>query len=429
MSGKDVAAQVGRQRAHHQPPPHQGSGSAPDLARPTVATYSFTDEEYQEAERNGLALNPKSTGDKADDTLFDEAIGEIYHRQMELRRADQLDACPTSYRGGADRGGPPWLPAHSASWESSPPCSSGPSDRADRDLLDPIIKLLGKLIGHVFATIGRGSATSSASSAPSSSPSSSSRSSVLNILIGRWSASAHYGRALTDECKTAGACVYRIAIGHPLHLIGLRALTEGIEHRLPNAVAYAPGPDKPSKKRQGLFEGYTIVGSLPGGGSGGKLYIAEPDELKRAAFARRGINEVDRVVIKTFSLTDGSSLPQIVRESRALDAAKKLGLVLEHELTDERFYYIMRYVPGDSLTVATQNLHAEGRPAGLDAAASGSPSATPPTCSNPSISTTAAACGTRTSSPTTSSSTARPTSDAGRPTSSTSGSSPPCAAR
>ena len=46
---------------------------------------ALTDEEYQEAERNGLALNPKSTADKADDALFDEAIGEIYHRGMAIR--------------------------------------------------------------------------------------------------------------------------------------------------------------------------------------------------------------------------------------------------------------------------------------------------------------------------------------------------------
>ncbi len=233
------------------------------------------------------------------------------------------------------------------------------------------IRLFGlffRLIGHIFATIGRwigdvfrlvGAVVVALVFIPLI---------LLNIVIGRWSASAHFGRALTDEFRTMGACVYRLVVGHPLRLLGLRGVTEGLEQRLPNAMAQAPGPDKPSKKRQGLFEGYTIVGSLPGGGSGGKLYVAEPDELKRAAYARRGHADIDRVVIKTFSLGDGSSLPQIVRESRALDAAKKLGLVLEHELTDERFYYIMRYVPGDSLSVVTQSLHARSEPKGLDSA-------------------------------------------------------------
>lgn len=227
-----------------------------------------------------------------------------------------------------------------------------------------LMRVLGKLIVHVFTTLGAwigdifrliGAVIVSIVFVPLT---------VLNVAIGRWSASAHYGRAFTSECKTVGACLYRIAVGHPLRLIGLSGLTEGLEKRLPQAMADAPGADRPSK-RQGMFEGYTIVGSLQGGGSGGKLYIAEPDELKKAAFNRQGFHTVDRVVIKTFSLGDGSSLPQIVRESRALDAAKKMGLVLEHELNDERFYYVMRYVPGDSLTVVTQRMHASAEPAGL----------------------------------------------------------------
>lgn len=47
----------------------------------TISTYSFTEEEKQEAVRNGLDSNPT----KADDALFDEAVAEIYRRQSELR--------------------------------------------------------------------------------------------------------------------------------------------------------------------------------------------------------------------------------------------------------------------------------------------------------------------------------------------------------
>ena len=47
----------------------------------TIATYSFTEEEKREADRNGLGANPT----KADDALFDEAVAEIYRRQSELR--------------------------------------------------------------------------------------------------------------------------------------------------------------------------------------------------------------------------------------------------------------------------------------------------------------------------------------------------------
>lgn len=47
-----------------------------------IATYSFTNDELAEAERNGLDLNPN----KADDALFDDAIAEIYHREVEAER-------------------------------------------------------------------------------------------------------------------------------------------------------------------------------------------------------------------------------------------------------------------------------------------------------------------------------------------------------
>jgi len=187
---------------------------------------------------------------------------------------------------------------------------------------------------------------------------------VINILIGRWSAAGHFGRAISAECKATGAALYRIAIGHPARLLCLTALTEGIEHRLPEVVAKAPTSDRPARAK-GQFEGYSIVGSLPGGGSGGKLYIAEPDAIRRAAFERSGQMGVRQVVIKVFSLQDGSSLPQIVRESRALEAAKKLGLVLDHELNNERFFYVTRYVPGDSLSLVTQRLHALSGSQGL----------------------------------------------------------------
>lgn len=60
-----------------------------------IAMYSFTEEERREAARNGLAFDPKQPVDAertaADDALFDEAITEIYQRQMELRRQDQAD--------------------------------------------------------------------------------------------------------------------------------------------------------------------------------------------------------------------------------------------------------------------------------------------------------------------------------------------------
>ncbi|HED53120.1 MAG TPA: hypothetical protein ENJ00_02830, partial [Phycisphaerales bacterium] len=188
---------------------------------------------------------------------------------------------------------------------------------------------------------------------------------VISIVFGRWSATGHYGRAVSTEMRSAGLSLYRIAIGHPLRLIGLGLMMDGVEKRLPEVVAAAPGRDKP-KGRKNQFEGYTIVGSLAGGGSGAKLYIAEPDDLKLAGFERRGIHNARQVVIKAFSLNEGSSLPQIIRESRALDAAKRLGLVLEHDLTNDRFFYVMRYVPGEALSLITQRAHADSGIDGLN---------------------------------------------------------------
>lgn len=46
-----------------------------------IARYSFTQEELEEAERNGLALAPK----KRDESVFDEAVAEVYHRICERR--------------------------------------------------------------------------------------------------------------------------------------------------------------------------------------------------------------------------------------------------------------------------------------------------------------------------------------------------------
>ncbi len=179
---------------------------------------------------------------------------------------------------------------------------------------------------------------------------------VGNVVIGRWSRSSYFANCMQKEIKTFGGCIYRVAFGHPLRLVGLHSMLEGIEQRVPAAMAEAPGPDKPSR-RTGTFDGYEIVGSLPGGGSGGRLYVATPNIEKRGQIIKSQGDCPDRVVIKSFAVADGSSLPQIVRESRSLECAKSLGLILDHELTDERFFYIMPYVPGENLSAITRDLH------------------------------------------------------------------------
>lgn len=228
----------------------------------------------------------------------------------------------------------------------------------------PLLKLAGKFVRHIFRFIGGevsdlarlvGAIVLAVVYVPII---------LVNIIIGRWSAAGHYGRSLTHEGQTMGLCLYRIVVGHPLRLVGLGGVVEGVEQRLPAAMAEAPTADAPSGKAS-RFEGYRIVGSLPAGGSGAKLYIADVDEPKRRLLAKQGAENVGQVVLKVFSLADGSSLPQIVRESRSLDAAKKLGLILDHELTADRFFYAMRYVPGESLGSMTKVLHASSASGGL----------------------------------------------------------------
>ena len=85
QSGKQVAESLGVS----EPTVSRRLSKVRDLLRQRLADimakYSFTREEQEEAARNGLDLNPN----KAADALFDEAIADIYHRQLDLRRVDQ----------------------------------------------------------------------------------------------------------------------------------------------------------------------------------------------------------------------------------------------------------------------------------------------------------------------------------------------------
>lgn len=81
MSGKEVAESVGTSEPTVSRRLARVRQALRTRLSEVIATYSFTVEEMGEAERNGLAADPN----KASDTLFDEAIGEIYHRAMDAQ--------------------------------------------------------------------------------------------------------------------------------------------------------------------------------------------------------------------------------------------------------------------------------------------------------------------------------------------------------
>ncbi|MBX3373768.1 MAG: hypothetical protein KF817_08025 [Phycisphaeraceae bacterium] len=220
-------------------------------------------------------------------------------------------------------------------------------------LIRHVAEFIGGMIGDLFRAVG--AVLASLILAPLA---------LLNVIVGRWSGAAHYAASVRGELGVLGGCAYRVLLRRPLRLFWLHGLLEGIEHRVPAAMAAAPGPDRP-RGTAGQFDGYTIVGSLPSGGSGARLYIAEPDATVRRRFPMLG----ERAVIKSFMLAEGSSLPQIVRESRALECAKQLGLVFEHGMDDERFWYVMPYHPGDHMGIVIRALHGRCSAEGLETAA------------------------------------------------------------
>jgi len=185
---------------------------------------------------------------------------------------------------------------------------------------------------------------------------------MINAALMRKPSVEHYLRGLHAEGEVLLGCLYRVLIGHPAKLLSLTPLTEILEDRVPRVMATAPST---SGARAGKFDGYAIVGTLPTGGSGARLYIAEPSPRKLAELNVAGRQPVGRVVIKSFVLGDGSSLPQIVSESRVLTAASQLGLVLDHRLGEGEFHYVTRYEPGEPLTRVIRSLHDEAGSAGL----------------------------------------------------------------
>ena len=80
VPGKDVAAQLGISEPSVTRYLQRVRSLLREQLAVVIVTYSFTEDERQEADRAGLG---------GDDLLFDEAIAEIWHRQTELVREDE----------------------------------------------------------------------------------------------------------------------------------------------------------------------------------------------------------------------------------------------------------------------------------------------------------------------------------------------------
>jgi len=94
---------------------------------------------------------------------------------------------------------------------------------------------------------------------------------------------------------------------------------------------------------------YRIESHLGSGGSTARLFVV------RRVKKNRPIG--DRLVLKYFDLDFGSRLEEVIRESRGMQLAKEMGIVLDHRLAEDHFYYVMPYYAGETLTRAAARIH------------------------------------------------------------------------
>ena len=201
---------------------------------------------------------------------------------------------------------------------------------------------------------------------------------VCFLIIGRWRKANTFARWFGDSACGLVRHPLNALLVRPLRLFCLNGPADAIAEALPGSVHETVPPSlktvahdelvqsiepsglnrdplKPFRNDDGTmtFPGFRIVGQLKAGGSGAKLFIAQPDASRRA----RMDGQPSEVVIKSFMLEHGSTLPAIVRESRALESARSMGLVLEHHLDHEHFWYVMPYHDGDSLSTVVNREH------------------------------------------------------------------------
>ena len=200
---------------------------------------------------------------------------------------------------------------------------------------------------------------------------------VFFLVLGRWGSANAQARAFGDRIARVGHAIGSVLLVRPLRLIYLDSPANAVKEALPGYMPDGAGlleakrlrKEKPVRTKvtetvsedMNHFEGFDLVGSLRAGGSGARLFIAKPSEARRA----RLDGQPEKIVIKAFTLEQGSTLPAIIRESRALEGARRMGLVLEHHLEDERFWYVMPYHAGDQFGTVIERLHRKAGSRGL----------------------------------------------------------------
>lgn len=181
---------------------------------------------------------------------------------------------------------------------------------------------------------------------------------LARLVIGKTKTAGAAARASGREAIEALRALFSLLIVQPLRLIGLHGVIGHVGTRLPAALG---DPDAP-KSGAVEFEGYTIIRELQAGGSGARLFVCEPDARTRVRIKLKD----GFVVIKSFDFDDGTRLAELLRESRALESARKLGLILDHESSERRFHYAMRYHEGLDLGKFARRVHELCEGDGLD---------------------------------------------------------------
>lgn len=177
---------------------------------------------------------------------------------------------------------------------------------------------------------------------------------IICIVLGRWDIVRVEKQKASKRFAEAGDRCTALFIDNPLQLFGIQPASttqkplysQQVHGEIKDAVRQVQDFLGTPTQSQRSFQGYTIAGTLPSGGSGAKLYVVQKEKTH------------EKFVIKYFDITSGSILPQIVRESKAMECAKRLGLVIEHHLDESCFWYAMPFHDGEHLGLLTNKQHA-----------------------------------------------------------------------